>query len=215
MTEEHANVSRRTAIAGLAAATLARPLGAFAAATSSSTDVLVIGAGLSGLNAAMLLEELGASVQVVESRDRIGGRMFSLFDLPGNPEVGGNTMASGYARMLDMAKRLDIELIDYAPRMYGGPPPELVLDGALLSREQWADDPRNPFPGEFRERMPWEFIPARTAAANPLPTATDWMDPKFGALDVPLHDWFAEQGLADAEVRMSYDTNPYYGTFPH
>ena len=39
------------------------------------TDVLVIGAGLSGLHAAMLLEDGGAKVQVIEARDRIGGRV--------------------------------------------------------------------------------------------------------------------------------------------
>ena len=37
-------------------------------------DVLVIGAGLSGLNAAMLLEEHGMKVLVIEGRDRVGGR---------------------------------------------------------------------------------------------------------------------------------------------
>jgi len=205
-------LSRRDLVAGLGAGLLTRPLGAFAATGSSAPDVLVIGAGLSGLYAALLLEELGASVQVIESRSRVGGRLYTLNDLPGHPEVGGNTMASGYARMIDMARRTDVKLIDYAPRMFGAPAPELVLNGTLLSREAWADSPANPFEAGFQNKLPWQLIPARTAQANPLPAATDWLDAKFRPLDVPLHDHLRDQGLSDAEIRLAYDTNPYYGT---
>ena len=204
-------ISRRAVMRGLGAGILARPLGAFAATGSSAPDVLVIGAGLSGLYTALLLEELGASVQIIESRSRVGGCLHTLYDLPGHPEVGGNTMASGYARMIDMARRTDIKLIDYAPRIFSAPPPELVLNGALLSREAWAASPLNPFAKGSKNKLPWELIPARTAKANPLAAATDWLDEKHRALDVPLADYFSHHGLSDAEVRLAYDTSPYYG----
>ena len=205
-------MSRRAVVTGLGAGILARPLGAFAAPAASAPDVLVIGAGLSGLYAALLLEELGASVQIIEGRSRVGGRLYTLYDLPGHPEVGGNTIASGYARIIDMARRTEVKLVDYAPRLFSGPPPELVLNGAPLSREAWAASPLNPFAEGFQNKLPWELIPARTAQANPLPAATDWLDPKFRALDVPLHHYFKDQGLSDGEIRIAYDTNPYYGT---
>jgi monoamine oxidase len=43
-------------------------------------DVLVLGAGAAGLSAAAHLAESGCSVLVLEARDRIGGRVFTLED---------------------------------------------------------------------------------------------------------------------------------------
>jgi len=47
------------------------------AAMSNSCDVLIIGAGLAGLSAAITLEEAGRDVRVIESSDRPGGRVTS------------------------------------------------------------------------------------------------------------------------------------------
>jgi protoporphyrinogen oxidase len=44
---------------------------------SNSSDVLVIGAGLAGLSAAIKLQEAGRNVRVIESSDRPGGRVTS------------------------------------------------------------------------------------------------------------------------------------------
>ncbi len=205
-------MSRRAIITALGAGLITRPLGAFAAPAVSNPDVLVIGAGLSGLYTALLLEELGATVQVIESRSRVGGRLHTLYDLPGHPEVGGNTIASGYGRTINMARRTGVKLVDYAPRMYGSPPPELVLNGAVVSPSEWTNSPQNPFAEGFKDKLPWQLISARTAQANPLPTATDWLDKKYAALDVPLHQYLKAQGLSDGEIRLAYDAGPYYGT---
>jgi monoamine oxidase len=94
-----------------------------------SIDVLVIGAGLSGLNSALLLEELGATVQVIEARQRIGGRVYTLSKLPGYPEVGGNGFAAGYGRVFDQAKKLGLPLLDSTPRRTKHPKMELCWTG--------------------------------------------------------------------------------------
>lgn len=47
-------------------------------------DVIIIGAGVAGVAAAMKLTAAGVKVQLIEARDRVGGRVYSLREL--NPE---------------------------------------------------------------------------------------------------------------------------------
>ena len=42
---------------------------------AESTEVIVLGAGLAGLNSALLLEELGLKVTLLEASDHVGGRV--------------------------------------------------------------------------------------------------------------------------------------------
>jgi monoamine oxidase len=44
------------------------------------TDVLIIGAGAAGLSAAVELSRAGFRVEILEARDRVGGRMFTIHD---------------------------------------------------------------------------------------------------------------------------------------
>ena len=57
-------------------------------------EVLIIGGGLAGLNAARLLAEAGADVLLVEARDRLGGRVHSFDDpkVPAVVELGAEFM---------------------------------------------------------------------------------------------------------------------------
>src|SRR5689334_22200930 len=121
-------ITRRKVLgAATAASTLAslsRPVHAV-----TQSDVLVIGAGLSGLRAALDLQEQGYSVQVIEGRKRVGGRVLSLYDVPGNPEAGGNGIGAGYGRMIDAANKYGAELQNIADRAPLLLARDLVLDG--------------------------------------------------------------------------------------
>jgi monoamine oxidase len=58
--------------------------------TQDHVDVLVLGAGVAGLTAASVLSQAGLTVQVLEARDRIGGRVYTVHDplLPLPVELG-------------------------------------------------------------------------------------------------------------------------------
>ena len=70
-------LNRRQLLQGIGAGTLLGAFGARLGAESGTPDALVIGAGGAGLTAAKELTASGASVLVLEARDRIGGRAFT------------------------------------------------------------------------------------------------------------------------------------------
>ena len=99
------------------------------ASGSGDPDVIVIGAGLSGLEAALTLEENGLSVLVLEGRNRVGGRVYTLFDLPGHPEVGGNTIANAYGRCIAAAARHNIEVVNLTSTLFQSLRPGVIHRG--------------------------------------------------------------------------------------
>ena len=68
-------------------------------------DLVVVGAGLAGLSAARAAANAGASVVVVEARDRVGGRVLNEDIGGGNVvEVGGQWIGPTQDRLAALAR---------------------------------------------------------------------------------------------------------------
>ncbi|XP_072349429.1 amine oxidase [flavin-containing] B-like isoform X2 [Scyliorhinus torazame] len=73
-------------------------------------DVIILGAGISGLAAARLLHQTGLNVLVLEARDRVGGRTHTLHDPRfGYTDVGGAYVGPTQNRILGLAEELGVE----------------------------------------------------------------------------------------------------------
>lgn len=85
------------------------------ATTSAAPRIVVVGAGIAGLNAAYKLQQGGFMAEVYEGSNRTGGRMYTATDLLGpgvTTELGGEFIDSGHEEMLALAEELGLELVD-------------------------------------------------------------------------------------------------------
>lgn len=183
--------------------------------SSAVADVIVLGAGISGLNAALLLEGQGAKVLVLEGRQRVGGRILTLYDEPGLPELGFNAMGAGYGRGLDAAARAGLELWDVAPRYMKDPRQQLIVGGVPIPPEAWKTSPHNPLPQAYRALMPWEVIPAVFGKDQDLKDWTQWAAPESKGIDISVHAYLAKRGFSDTAIRLVFDAAPHYGVNAH
>jgi monoamine oxidase len=78
----------------------------------AGTSVIVAGAGLAGLSAARALESRGAAVTVIEARDRVGGRVWTLrsqFAGRQYAEAGADLIEEEQEHVLALAKELGLK----------------------------------------------------------------------------------------------------------
>lgn len=184
-------------------------------AAAGKPDVIVIGAGLSGLGTALALEEAGLRVLVLEGRERIGGRLYTLDGVPGHPEAGGNTVSAAYGRVIAAGQRYGVELIDIAQRAFGHGMQELFIDGAHVPLADWPHHPRNPFAEAQKALPPWAWADDQLRRHMPFKDLGRWHDPEFSKYDIPVYEFLRAQGASDAAIQLAFDTNISYGTTSH
>ncbi|RZT25339.1 monoamine oxidase [Mycobacterium sp. BK558] len=130
----------------------------------SDSRVVVIGAGLAGLTAAIELTRAGAEVTVLEARDRVGGRIFGVPAAPGVVADGGAAYLG--ARHTELLRLVDEYGLSLASTGMSGdstflmgdqrtstagrvPPLDAVALGDLFDR---LDD----LVGQIRSDAPWQ-----------------------------------------------------------
>ncbi len=174
-------------------------------------DVVVIGAGLAGLHAALMLEEQGRSTVVLEAQARSGGRIHSMRQLGSNAEAGGTFIGAAYERVFAIAERFGINLIDVTPLLEFFREQDLCLDGEIIRQSEWPDHRLNPFPESDREIMPWNFHRVLTMRENPLPDPGAWLEPEYAQYDISMRDWMLSLGLDERVVALGYNINCSFG----
>ena len=205
--------SRRSllrASVGSAALTVARPIHA-----ATVADVVVVGAGISGLYAAKLLADEGVKVTVVEGRDRVGGRLQSVRHLDGNPEAGGDSILGGYGRVRNLADEYGLTVIDHAP--HGGlSRTEIAIGGGVIPRDQWPAHPLNHMPADAKSAFPGRrFFESIVAANSPLESFEEWAEPHTRPYDRSVHSFLADLGWSEETIHQNYNINIGRGTSSH
>ncbi|MEZ5895540.1 MAG: NAD(P)/FAD-dependent oxidoreductase [Parvularculaceae bacterium] len=194
-----AMISRRHALAGAGVFALAAACGG-RRMTEGRHDVIVVGAGLSGLYATLLLEELGFDVLVLEASDRLGGRLKTLDHLAGAPECGGQTLGPMYARVLKLASRFGLDVFERKALLPGN---AFYLGERLRSAEDLKANPLSALENAEQEMLPSGLYNYYLKQVNPLKDLYDWRGAAALSEDgVSIADRFRSAGASDEAMRL-------------
>ena len=182
--------------AALAAATLSRR----ARSATAATDVIVIGAGLSGLNAALTLQSEGVRVTVLEGSARLGGRVHTADGIRTRPEYGASQIGRSYARVLDVTRRLKIPLVPEDRELL---PFASHLQGRWIKKSDWPMSDLNPLPEKMRTVQPGQVSGTLLGQFSRLHNVDDWLDPSMLDLDVSFAELFRRNGVAEPVMRLA------------
>lgn len=191
-------LNRRQVVAALGAGSFA--LGGSALLRAAEpTDVIVLGAGLAGLNSAILLEEQGFRVILLEASDHVGGRVQTR-NIDGTlHELGASDIGVMYARVLDMMQRLKLERVPSSIRIR---PYSYHVGGKMVRAEDWESASVNLTVGDERGVAPSDLQRHFLGQFNPLKELDDWLLPENQRFDVPISRFLRERGVSDEVIRL-------------
>ncbi len=173
-------------------------------AAADKVDVAIIGAGLSGMYAGMLLKEMGVSVTVLEARDRSGGRCLTQDSWFQSPDLGASQIGSTYARIIDTCQRLDIKL---APGSHQNAPYTPVLGGRMIAAESWSESKFNLTEGAERQVLPHTLFGLYISQRTPFDDVNAWRSAAAAQYDISIADWLKGQGASPEAVRLMYESS--------
>lgn len=192
------SINRRTFLAAVPASLLAAPAISAASLVREKVDVVVIGAGLAGLNAAVNLEDLGASVMVLEAQSHIGGRLRTLRRNNRSYECGATTIGPEYGRIRALADRFNVPLV--APHRRGGM--AFHINGVFGAAKDWTNSRANRTTGWERDVLPVQLEQNAINRFGKLPILDAWRDKSELKWDIPLDRFYRDCGLSDEAIRL-------------
>jgi monoamine oxidase len=152
-------------------------------------DVIVVGAGLSGMTAARKVLEAGLTPLILEADERVGGRILTQEAIPGVPvELGAQWIGDTHQRMFRLAEELGVET--YPQYDQGETSYDLAGSGVLRENEFHAR-----FAAELKEL---ELVLRHLdLLAADVPVDAPWQAPRALEWDaVTAGAWYDAQGLS-------------------
>ncbi|MFT3832346.1 MAG: NAD(P)/FAD-dependent oxidoreductase [Micropruina sp.] len=171
-------------------------------------DVVIVGAGVAGLTAANELTKAGASVAVLEARDRIGGRLWTDVIDGAMLELGGQWVSPDQDALIETIDELGLET--YA-RYREGDSIYIGPDGALV---RFTGDV---FPvGPDTARVIAELTERLDAMVAEIDPDRPWAHPQAAEWDsISWEAWLRAQSDDDEAVRnLAFATGPAMLTKP-
>jgi monoamine oxidase len=189
-------IDRRTFL-GAAGAALAATA-ARGAGRPERYRVAVLGAGLAGLNAALLLEDQGVETIVLEAQAGPGGRLFTLRQDGRAYNCGATTIGPEYGRIRALAERFGVALVN--PMQRGGM--AWHINGAIGPMRDWPSAAANRTRDFERPTLPTQLEQAMINRFGKLPSPDAWRDEEMRKWDVPLDEFYRACGISDEAIRL-------------
>lgn len=157
--------------------------------SATDADVVIVGAGLSGMIAARTVLAAGLRPVVLEADERVGGRILTEEVLPGVPvEIGAQWIGDTHQRMFALAAELGVET--YPQYDEGETSYEMVGSGVLRENEF-----HTRFADELAELE--RVLRVLDELAAEVPVEAPWLAPRALEWDaITAGYWYDTQGLS-------------------